>query len=155
VVHDEEELLAGHGVREMLQEQQRGVIGPVRIVEDDEKRAIPGQQPEQLIDRMQQPEPVVRRHGTVRLVRFGREQVGGEPRQLGGHPVTSHKVVQIHAIAHGAQYLQPRPVGRRPRGFRRPSPHAEGAGRLGYRGQFLRQPSLADPWLPAAEDQSR
>ena len=42
----DEQSLVGHGVREMLQEQQGGGIGPVRVVEDDQERAIAGQQRE-------------------------------------------------------------------------------------------------------------
>jgi hypothetical protein len=40
VVHDEEKSLVDHGVRDMLHEHQGRVIGPVRVVEDDQNGPI-------------------------------------------------------------------------------------------------------------------
>ena len=84
IVHDQHESLSGHGVRDVLQEEQGRVIGPVRVVEDDHDEPVMRQQTQQPIDRIEQPEAVLPRTGAIGLVLFPREQVRREPRQLGG-----------------------------------------------------------------------
>ena len=154
VVHDEKKPLGRHGLHEMLQEEQGRVIGPVRVVEDDQEWPILRQPTEQPIDRIEEPEAVLGRAGAVRLVGLPGEQVGREPRQLGGQPLVSCRGSQVALGSQGTQDLPPRPIRRCAGSLRRPSPHDHRAHRTGHGGQFLHQPRLPDPGLSAAEHQA-
>jgi hypothetical protein len=139
----------------VLQELERRGIGPLRVVEDDQERAFLREQVQQPVDRIEEPEAVLRRAGRTGCRFVTGEHVGGEPGEFGGQPVISRQGRQVDAIGDGAQDLPPRPVRRGAGSLRCASPHDDGVRRLRHGGQLLDQPRLPDPGLSAAQHQLR
>ena len=129
------------------QEQQRGCVCGVQVVEADDERARGAGVAQEGRDRLEEPEAV----GLGRLVdQVG--QFGQERRELG--PLASELVAERVGvdIAHvGAQRLHPRPVRRRAAGLpAAPDADARPAGPRMVR-ELVGQAALADPGLAGDE----
>jgi hypothetical protein len=85
VVHHDQQPLASQRAHHVVQQQQRAVIRPVRVVEHNDPRRARGDLAQQPGDRIEQPKPVLA--GAAATVAAGSvEHVGCQPREVGGQP---------------------------------------------------------------------
>jgi hypothetical protein len=105
----------GELARDKAQQQQRGLVGRVQVIEHEQQGALSGLPLEELRRRREHHEPVL---GDLNLARAElgiepaqRGQGGGERRQPGPEPTPECVVINAGEVR--AQYLRPRPVRRR------------------------------------------
>ena len=150
--------LAGHE----LQQQQRGLVGGVQVVEHEHERLRRRGALQERGERVEEPEAraLGLDGGDGRQVGQDRAQLGQQLRDVdrAGAELGAQRL-HLGAADVRAQRLHPRPVrGRAARLPAAPDEHLRAA-RPGPRGQLLREPALADPRLadeqaqaPAARD---
>ena len=140
------------GPDEMAQEVERRGVGPVAVLEHEQRRPAPGHAREHVGDR--RVEPVALRvgvgvGGTWTLGGAGR-QLGQEPREL----APSHaQLVGPHRPRQLVERLDERPVGRVHHGVARAVEHERAVAR-GLGGELAHEPALAGAGLAADQDRS-
>ena len=140
----------------VVQHIERGGVGPLKIIDEEQQRRLPGQRLAQARDGLEQP-------GTrgCLLARLGRASQPGQVRvlvaQLGQQPAQLRQpgVAQpkqrmrsaciCAALQAGAQGIDQRLVGQPPAGLEHPSVQHIGALGCGPGQKLRRQPRLADP----------
>jgi hypothetical protein len=153
-VDDDEKSLVGQDPGDMMKQQQRGLIGPVGIVEDDQQGRLLAHLAEQPRHGVELTKPVLRR-ATAGRWWLGRDHVGGNTGQLGVEAMLAGESLQVNAARERPQHLAPRPERRRAGGFGGRPPNPEDTAPLRHPNQLLGQPGLADPGLALAHDNLR
>ncbi len=143
--------LAGH----VLEQQQRGLVGPVQVVEEQDHRAVARGRDQEARDRVEQPEArLLALGGPGRLDVEALGDLGHELGDLGGAgahlPRHRHRVGVAHVAA---DRLHPGPVGGRALVLAAAAPVDAGAADLGVGGELLRGARLADPRLADQQQQ--
>ena len=160
---DDEDRRVAHVHREEAEQQQRGVVGAVQVVEDEHERRLPGGCAQQRRDRIEELKAggvglagVCRGGGALgRQVLRRARQPGDQPRQPAGRlrPERGERVADVAFDGQPAQDPQPRPVGRRAARSPGAPPQHGGAGgdRLGA--DRIGQRRLADPRIAGDHEQ--
>ena len=118
-VDDDEQALVGQDPGDVVEQQQRGLIGPVGVVEDDQQGRLQAHLAEQPRHGVELAEPILRR-ATAGRGWLGRDHVGDDAGQLAAETMLAGEGLQVDAARQRPQDLAPRPERRR-------------AGRLGGR----------------------
>lgn len=155
VVYQDQQPFIRQRAGDMLQDQQRRVISPVKVVEHHHQGPAEGHLPKQASDRIEQPEPVLSRCRPAHRITGGPEQVWCHRRKIGSQPVLASKCRQVHDGGDSAQNLPPGPVRRSARRPDRTTPGHRHASGCGQPGQLLGQTRLADARLTQAEHDAR
>ena len=146
--------------RQEPEQQQRGQIGRMHIVEDDHQRAARGCVAQKLGDRVEEIEAGVVRIEARRSRRVGQS---GEMRLQLGHQLADvdRAAAELQRQDRGilaahvrSENLHPRPVGRLPAAFPRVAPEHARFPSCGEIGHLLRQPRLADAGLAGEQEQA-
>jgi hypothetical protein len=151
VVDEHEQPLVVEFVRDVPQEEQRALVGPLGVVEDDDDR--PRERTQQPGHGVEQPEPLLARVPERRRHGRGGEQLGRQPGEVRDDPELGGHGVHGCGAAEPPQDLAPRPVRRRSGVLRPGAPRHRRAVRAAH--ELFGQPGLADPGLAAAQHQPR
>ena len=154
VVDDDEQSLVGQDPGDMVEQQQRGLVGPVRVVEDDQQRLLQADLAEQPGHGVELAKPILGRAAAGRWW-LGRDHVGGDAGQLAAETMLAGEALQVDAASQRPQDLAPRPERRRAGRLGGRHPRTEHTAPLRHTEQLLGEPGLADPGLALAHDDPR
>ncbi len=153
---DHEEPRRTHLARQELQQQERRLIGPLDVVQDEDQRLRAGGVPQKGGDAVEEPE--ARLLGLER----GRGREVGQPLTHLGYDLGDVRGARPHLGLHalcvavvevGTDDLDPRPVRRCTAGLVRASPQDLEAAHTRIRAELARGARLADPGLTGQEDE--
>jgi hypothetical protein len=150
-VDDDEQSLVGQGPGDVVEQQQRGLVGPVGIVEDDQQGRLQAHLAEQPRHGVELTESILRRVTAGQRWR-SRDHVGGDAGQLGAEVVFAGEALQVDAASEPPQHLAPRPERRRPGRLGGRPPRPQHTAPLRHPEQLLGQPGLANPGLALTHD---
>ncbi len=155
---DDEERAVTEAAGEEAEQEQRGLVRPVQVVEHDHQRSRTCRRGEESGDRVEQAEPLLLRvahhsrltDGTDLIAQLGDD--AGDLRRARSELPGEADGIRIADV--GADRLGPGPVRGRALALVTAAPMDPRALHPGVGGQFLRRARLADPRLPDQQDQA-
>jgi hypothetical protein len=149
VVDHHEQPFVAHRSREVPQQQDRGTIEPVRVVENQDEWAVGSDLAEQPRDSFELAKAVFSRREGVRSRVRPAEHLGRQPCEV---PVGFRDTDELNRAA---EELTPRPVRRSPLGLDSDPPQGGHTADAGQTCQLFGKPRLAYTRLPATQHDAR